>query len=310
MRIHHLNCISTCPIGGALMDGQTLGLRGRLTCHCLLLETDAGLVLVDTGLGLLDVAMARKRLSRFFLFLVRPEFRAEMTAHRQIQRLGFRPEDVRHIVLTHLDFDHAGGLDDFPGAKVHLLADERDAATAQRTLLDRMRYRPAQWSTMPSWVAYPSDGGERWLGFERARAVDGLKDEVLLVPLVGHTLGHAGVAVRSAGGWLFLAGDAYFYRREMDPARPSCTPGLRLYQWMMEKDRRARLDNQRRLRALREERGSEVTLVCSHDVVEFEHLAGRSHAEPAGAQGAGAQANGSSEPSPWQPAPSGAAGPR
>lgn len=283
MRIHHLNCISTCPVGGALMDGRTLGLRGRLTCHCLLLETDSGLVLVDTGLGLRDVSMARKRLSRFFLFLVRPEFRAEMTARRQIERLGLRPEEVRHIVLTHLDFDHAGGLDDFPGAQVHLLADERDAAVARRTLLDRMRYRPAQWSTQPNWIAYPSGGGERWFGFEGARPVGGLKDEVLFVPLIGHTLGHAGVAVRSDGGWLLLAGDAYFYHREMDPVRPACTPGLRLYQFMMEKDRGARLENQRRLRALCEERGHEVRLVCSHDVVEFERITGRSHAVPAGA---------------------------
>jgi hypothetical protein len=36
MRIHHLNAISTCPVGGALTDGRTFGLRGRLACHCLL----------------------------------------------------------------------------------------------------------------------------------------------------------------------------------------------------------------------------------------------------------------------------------
>jgi glyoxylase-like metal-dependent hydrolase (beta-lactamase superfamily II) len=33
---------------------------------------------------------------------------------RQIERLGFRREDVRHIVITHFDFDHIGGLVDFP----------------------------------------------------------------------------------------------------------------------------------------------------------------------------------------------------
>ena len=77
MRIHHLNCISTCPAGGHLMDGRTPGVltRGHLCCHCLLVETNDGLVLVDTGLGLQDCAHPRTRLSAFFLALLAPEFR-------------------------------------------------------------------------------------------------------------------------------------------------------------------------------------------------------------------------------------------
>src|SRR5215204_5539929 len=137
MRVHHLNCISTCPLGGKLMDGRSRGsLRAMLACHCLLLETDSGLVLVDTGLGLRDVADPRGRLSRFFLALVSPAFRAEMTAIRQVEALGFDPRDVRHILLTHLDFDHAGGLDDFPWAQVHMMEVERDQALLQKTWLD------------------------------------------------------------------------------------------------------------------------------------------------------------------------------
>lgn len=112
MRVHHLNCISTCPLGGRLMDGQTKSIvkRGHLTCHCLALETEEGLILVDTGLGLKDVADPKGRFSKFFLTLVTPEFPEEMTAVRQIEKLSFRATDVRHIILTHLDFDHAGGL--------------------------------------------------------------------------------------------------------------------------------------------------------------------------------------------------------
>jgi len=286
MRVHHLNCISTCPLGGKLMDDRaaTFLERGELSCHCVLVETPDSLVLIDTGLGRLDVLDPRSRLSKVFLGLVRPEFREEMTAVRQIERLGFRPSDVRHIVLTHLDFDHAGGLDDFPHATVHLLAAEHDAAVARETMLDRMRYRPQQWSTRPGWHLYTPGDGESWYGFEAVRDLAGLPPEILLVPLRGHTYGHAGVAVRRNGdesGWLLCAGDAYFFHREMDPKDPWCTPGLRVYQWMMEKDRAARLRNQTRLRELRRAHRHEIEIFCSHDVREFERLSGRSTKIPA-----------------------------
>src|SRR5690606_6493794 len=143
MRIHHLNCISTCPMGGKLMDGVTDSVvrRGHPTCHGLLIETGTELRLVDTGLGRRDRAGPTRRLSRFFLSMLKPDFRDEMTAFRQILALGFDPRDVRHIILTHLDFDHAGGLDDFPQATVHMLAAERDYAFLQKTWLDRQRFR-------------------------------------------------------------------------------------------------------------------------------------------------------------------------
>lgn len=284
MKIHHLNCISTCPLGGALMDGQSAALRGRLTCHCMLLEVGGSLVLVDTGFGLRDVADPRARISGFFLALLAPEFRSELTAIRQIERLGFDPLDVRHIVLTHLDFDHAGGLDDFSHAQVHMLGAERDSATAQRTILDRMRYRPQQWSNRANWRVYPHAGGEKWYGFDCVRELAGVPPEVVLVPLIGHTLGHAGVAVERTGGkWLLQAGDAYFYHTEMDVDRPRCTPGLRFYQWMMEKDRRARLHNQQRLRELKREHDEAVHILSSHDVEEFERFAHRHANEPVAA---------------------------
>ncbi len=61
---------------------------------------------------------------------------------------------------------------------------------------------------------------------------------------------------------------------------PWCTPGLRFYPWMREKDRAARLQTQARLRALRRDHCVEVEIVCSHDVVELERMTGRSAAVP------------------------------
>jgi glyoxylase-like metal-dependent hydrolase (beta-lactamase superfamily II) len=282
-RVHHLNCVSSCPLGGALMDGHSLSLRGRLSCHCLLVEADAGLVLIDTGLGLRDVENPRGRLSAFFRVLVSPDLREQMTAVRQLQRMGFDPRDVRHIVLTHLDFDHAGGLDDFPWARVHLLAREHDAAAARRSFLDRARYRPQQWSTRDNWELHEPGEGDGWFGFSCVRDLAGAPPEIFLVPLIGHTHGHAGVAVRASDGWQLLAGDAYFDQREMSLDRPRCTPGLRFYQWMLEKNRRARLGNQRRLRELKQQRSAagDLVLFSSHDPAEFQKLAGRSLDAPA-----------------------------
>jgi glyoxylase-like metal-dependent hydrolase (beta-lactamase superfamily II) len=269
------------------MDGRTdcLLCRGRLTCHCLLVESNDGLILVDTGLGTRDVADPRSRLSWFFLSLLSPDFRQEMTALHQVRMLGFDPAEVRHVLLTHLDFDHAGGLDDFPNATVHLMAPEREHAVAQRTWLDRQRFRPQQWSSAARWKTYSAAGGDRWFGFECVRPVEIAGLDLALVPLLGHTLGHAGIALRTLGGWLLQAGDAYFHHDEMDVERPSCTPGLRFYQWMMEKDRQARLENQERLRGLRRTHGTEVDIFCGHDLDEFERLAGRPATLPVVADG-------------------------
>jgi glyoxylase-like metal-dependent hydrolase (beta-lactamase superfamily II) len=279
MRIHHLNCTSMCPLGGALMDGRSRSLTARLVCHCLLLETDAaGLVLIDTGFGTRDVEQPQVRLSGVFRHLLRPHLREHATAIYEVKELGFSPQDVRHIVLTHLDFDHAGGLDDFPHAAVHLMAAERDHAEAQRSALDRQRFRPQQWRSRERWVTYRAQG-ERWFGFDCVRAIEGLRDEVLLVPLHGHTFGHAGVAVHGPSGPLLHCGDAYFHHAEMDPARYHCPPGLRAYQALMEVDRPQRLWNQTRLRELANREAGKVHLFCAHDPVELEQARARAQPE-------------------------------
>lgn len=79
--------------------------------------------------------------------------------------------DVRHIVLTHLDFDHAGGLDDFPEATVHMLQIERDVAVAQRSYHAEMDVeRP---HCTPGLLCYQwlmqQDGGMRGANQQRLR---------------------------------------------------------------------------------------------------------------------------------------------
>jgi glyoxylase-like metal-dependent hydrolase (beta-lactamase superfamily II) len=135
-------------------------------------------------------------------------------------------------------------------------------------LIGRRRYRPQQWASVRNWQLYGNDGDD-WYGFGAVRNLRGLPPEILLVPLMGHTLGHCGVAVDTGQGWLLHAGDAYFYRDEIGQAKRHCTPGLRFYQTMMEAHRGARKHNQERLRELSLREAGTVKVFCSHDAVEL-----------------------------------------
>ena len=266
--IHHLNCGTMCPRGARLLAGHGGLLEpARLVCHCLLIERADGLVLIDTGFGSGDIA-ERRRLGAPFNAIVRPALRAEETAAAQLRALGFQGGDVRHIIATHLDLDHAGGLADFPEAEVHVIADELHAAR-HPSLRERSRYVSAQWAHEPRWAEHRAGGGEQWFGFDGVRILPGEGEEVLLIPLAGHTAGHTGVAVRRGERWLLHCGDAYFHRGQVQTP-PSCPPGLAAFQSLTALDNKRRRENVERLRELAARHGEQVELFCSHDPTTLE----------------------------------------
>lgn len=260
LKVHHLNC--AC-IQGLTIHGRHLG------CHCLLIETpSAGLVLVDTGLGTQDFLNPARRLGYEFTYgYARPKRDPSLAAAAQIKALGYDPTDVRHIILTHLDLDHVGGLADFPWAAVHVHAFELAAAMTRDTFKGKRRYRPLMWEHNPQFIPY-SDEGAPWFGFEAVRGLSGLPPEILFVPLFGHTLGHCGVAVESDRGWMLHAGDAYFDPREINGPTRRCAPMVGLFQAIVQTDRRMRLYNQGRLRQFRADH-PEVMVFSAHNPFEI-----------------------------------------
>jgi glyoxylase-like metal-dependent hydrolase (beta-lactamase superfamily II) len=298
MKIHHLDLGPARPFGGRLMDGVSPGAVGRLTCHCLAIETAGhGLVLVDTGFGLRDALRPTPRLPAWNLALLRPRLHPERTAIRRLKKLGFTPSDVRHIVMTHLDFDHAGGLVDFPHAEVHLTAAEAEAATNRRGFIDHARWRPAQWGDTRRWRTTETrlgsrgtGSGETLFGLRNVREIAGLPPEILFVPLPGHTPGHAGVAVQGSRGWMLHAGDSYFNRAEAHGSG-TAPPLAAAYERIMASDIHAQRDSLARLRAMLAAPDADIAVFCTHDPVEFVAMAAWSESGYAPPVAAGAAAN-------------------
>lgn len=272
-KVHHLNCAS---IQGISVLGQ------HLVCHVLLMETsDAGLVLVDTGLGSADYQDITSRLGwEFAKVYARALVDPSLAAIEQIKALGFDPRDVRHIVQTHLDLDHVGGLSDFPDALVHVHAAELDAAQRRAGFRGKRRYRPKMFAHNPKWRTY-SATGESWYGFDAVRELDGLGDDLLMVPLFGHTHGHSGIAVNGPDGWLLSCGDAYFDAREVKLPQRQCGLGPELFQLLVTTERATRRVNQDRLRALNADH-PEVTTFCGHNPFEYLDLVEKAGQTPRG----------------------------
>lgn len=247
-KIHHINC-------------GTLAVPNYPTvvCHCLLIEEGRQLVLVDTGIGMEDVRNPVGRLGQPLIDMAGFQFHEADTAVRRIEALGLDPEDVRHIVLTHGDPDHSGGLADFPRAKVHLSQEEQ--AQIARGL---GRYAPAHFAHIPDWKTY-GVSTRRWFGIEARSVAVGVSPEVLLVPLSGHTLGHCGVAVQQGERWLLHAGDAYYLRAELTTDDHPVTV-IAAQRADDDPQRRASLEQ---LRRLLREHPDEIDIIGYHDLTEL-----------------------------------------
>lgn len=266
--IHHLNACTNRPLVGRFFNERS---PARVVSHILLLEMNHGLALVDTGIGMDDMKSSQ-RLGVMYL-PNRPRLDENETALKQIEKLGFRADDVHHIIMTHLDLDHTGGLPDFPNAKIHVLKKELEAAMKPANFKERNRYRKVHWVHSPDWEPYDENFGEKWFGLDTIRELKGLPSDIFLVPLPGHTKGHCGVAIRALNRWLLHAGDSYYFHKQIAES-PKAPIMANLFQRFAHIDYQTAMETKNKVRELALQHKDEIIFMCSHDTMEFESLSG------------------------------------
>jgi N-acyl homoserine lactone hydrolase len=174
----------------------------------------AGPILIDTGFHSSVAAGSGPERNRNLGLVGRVLARdlrmhPEQTAAAQVKARGIDPADVRLIVMTHLHFDHASALADFPGATV-LVAEPEWQSARGRT--GPMRgYSSAQLDPRPSYRTLDFTAAPTRARGPFAQTLDVFGDgSVTLAFTPGHSRGHLSVILRLGAREALIAGDAVY----------------------------------------------------------------------------------------------------
>jgi glyoxylase-like metal-dependent hydrolase (beta-lactamase superfamily II) len=186
--------------GGLVADEIDDQHRLTQALNCLLVETPAGRVLVETGIG--ERVSDKVRAMRGYEGdPIVPALRAA----------GFDPASVDIVAMSHLHFDHAGGLlrgdggRAFPRARIVAQRAEWDIALGENSRLVASYDQP-EIRLVHDW------GAEGWVEGERE-----LLPGVAAVPTGGHSAGHQAIVIRGPSGVLAFFGDLFMRRWAANP---------------------------------------------------------------------------------------------
>lgn len=156
--------------------------------------------LVDTGF---NAEMAKRRARQFLRCPV-----------RSLAGLGIAPEDIGHVIVTHLHYDHVGNLDLLPRARIHIQQRELHYATGCHMCKPLFR------------AAFAVEDVIEVVKGVYADRVSFCQGDTTIAPGIetaligGHTDGLQVVRVHTQRGWVVLASDASHYYENMDAEMP------------------------------------------------------------------------------------------
>jgi glyoxylase-like metal-dependent hydrolase (beta-lactamase superfamily II) len=224
----------------------------------------AGPFVIDTGLHPSIAARPAANLGRLLAWWARPRLEPGEDLPAQLRARGIDSKAIRVVVMTHLHYDHASAMSEFPGATFVVSEPEWVVATTERRPLLH-GYRPAHYDYAFDYRTLRYDGSHISSYASFGRTFDLFGDgSVRLAFAPGHSAGHQAVVCRLADRDLVIAGDALYNQRQLAdaplPPRPADPHTFR-----------------RSLQELRLFRRQypQAPIVPSHDAVFWETIAAR-----------------------------------
>ncbi len=156
----------------------------RSSLQNFLIDMGDELILVDTGFQNGMVAPPRK--------LGSPLYMGEKVADymEAFAALGYKPEQVTKILVTHKHPDHSGALEYFPNAKIYIAPEDADAMKLDGDNIVRVTYKDGPYHNFP--------------------AAEKIADGIYLIEAKGHTLGNSIVIVENEGLFYMFQGDVTY----------------------------------------------------------------------------------------------------
>lgn len=230
-----------------------IGLKISAGTYVTLFHSNLGWVMIDSGYGLRDYHKPSLVMRLFWWFTRNPSDK-QMAVVNQLHLYGIMPDEIRHILLTHLHIDHAGGISDFPSAQIHVLQREYEAALQHRGRLG-IGYDTHQWLHHANWCFY-QEINATWFGMP-AIQLPLISPATYLIPAPGHTPGHAMIAFQVGEKWVLQTGSAGYPTHVADAAQQARAPQW-FKRWLMG-------DYQEQLQQLWQQHGDTITFLSSHE---------------------------------------------
>ena len=171
--------------GGEGMDGVDPTVRYRSSLQNFLIDTGSEVILVDTGMPAEAPEQVPDEQTPIYMGArLKPYVEA-------LAELGYRPEQVTKILITHKHADHSGEIRRFPNAKVYAAAEEAKA--------DELK-------AFPNVVPVEFTDGP-YANFEKSRKI---ADGVWFIAAPGHTTGNSIVIAEDGGLYYMFHGDVTY----------------------------------------------------------------------------------------------------